>query len=350
MLILALLACHPGGDTTDTDVVVMPMSDPLDAPAGQWTWFDIDGATCDDGSTTGIALNPGTSDNLIVFMMGGGACWDYTTCFVANTAAHGPFSTAQWSQSQDWWGGTILDRNDANNPYADWSMVFVPYCTGDLHGGDKVVTYVQGGTLSKDYHHTGHTNIVADLSHLAPTFPTPTKVVVSGASAGGGGTLMNYPTFKAYWPDAKMQLLDDSLPLMEGDAIQPWLRETWTDTWDLHPLLDGICPDCSDDFSRLHVRLAEKWPDDRMAVLSSEQDATISGYLLMSGPHYQDALTQLDQDVFANSPTWKRFFVNGNSHTMVGDPRDFHTSDGHELWPWLTAMVTDDPNWASVGP
>ena len=140
-----------------------------------------------------------------------------------------------------------------------------------------------------------------------------------------------------------MQLLDDSLPLLQGDDIQPWLRETWTDTWDLHPLLDGLCPDCGTDFSRLHARLAEKWPDDRMALLSSEQDETISGYLLMSGPHFEEALGRLDTNVLANAPAWKRFFVNGNSHTMVGNPGDFHTSDGQELWPWLTQMVTDDP-------
>lgn len=348
MLVFALLACHGPADS-DTGVAPPVLGEPITAPAGEWTWVDVDGTACDDGSTTGLAINPGTSTNLLVFMMGGGACWDYVTCFTVGTASHGPFGAEEWSDYPPALGGSIFDRGDANNPFADWSYVFVPYCTGDLHGGDGIVTYTQGDN-ARDYHHTGHSNIVADLARVAPTFPNPGRVVVSGASAGGGGTLMNYPTFRWYWPDVPMNLLDDSLPLLQGDAIQPWLRETWTASWNLNGLLDDLCPDCETDFSRLHVALGERWPNDRMALLTSEEDETISGYLLMSGERYKGYLHALDEDVFATSPTWKRFFVAGDGHTMIGNPARHETAAGDELWPWLTQMVTDDPAWASVGP
>jgi hypothetical protein len=31
----------------------------------------------------------------------------------------------------------LLDRNNPKNPVHDWSMVFVPYCKGDVHSGSN---------------------------------------------------------------------------------------------------------------------------------------------------------------------------------------------------------------------
>jgi hypothetical protein len=352
MIFIALFACTPQ-DSDDTDAAATtapPMGEPIDAPAGEWTWVDVAGTTCDDGSQTGMAVNPGTSNNVLVYMNGGGACWDYTTCFVAQTAAQGPFGAAQWAQYDNSLGGSIFDRTDAENPFKDYSFVFVPYCTGDLHGGDQMVTY-SDSSHSEDYYHTGHTNILEDMKRVGPTFPAPDKLVISGASAGGGGVLLNYATYRWYWPDAESYLLDDSLPMLVGDDVQPWLRETWIETWDLHTVVDPICPTaCTNDFSQMHVALAADYPDDRMALLSSEQDATISGYLLMAQSTFETNLNELDAAVIEPSQQWNRFFVNGNSHTMIGSPGRFHTSDGVELWPWMTQMVTDDAAWDSVGP
>ena len=69
------------------------------ATPGGWTWVDVPGMGCDDGSATGVAVNPagrGGGGALFIYFMGGGACWDASTCFVLNTAVHGPFGQAQW--------------------------------------------------------------------------------------------------------------------------------------------------------------------------------------------------------------------------------------------------------------
>ena len=75
---------------------------PVSAPAGVWTWVDVPGTACDDGTMTGIAVNPSpdaASRELFIYFMGGGACWDASTCFVLNTSTHGPFGRAQWEAS-----------------------------------------------------------------------------------------------------------------------------------------------------------------------------------------------------------------------------------------------------------
>ena len=66
---------------------------PLPGAPGSWTWVDVPGMGCDDGSATGVAVNPapgsgaGSGGALFIYFMGGGACWDASTCFVLNTAA-----------------------------------------------------------------------------------------------------------------------------------------------------------------------------------------------------------------------------------------------------------------------
>lgn len=349
MWFLFLAACGPTHTDTTADEPAPPLGAPIDAPAGEWTWVEVDGATCNDGSPTGIAVNPGTSNNVMAFFNGGGACWDYTTCIDLGTAAAGPFGASQWSRYERALGGTVLDRTDAENPFADWTYVFIPYCTGDLHGGDHVVSYTRG-EVSEEYAHVGHTNVLRDLERVAATWTAPDKLVVAGLSAGGGGVLLNYATFRWYYPQAAGYLLDDSLPMFIGDAIQPWMRNTWVETWNLHPTVDPLCSDCTDDFSRFHGALSTAFPDDRMALLSSQQDGTISGYFLMSGPSYEKNLAALDTTILGPSTSWNRYFIEGDSHTMTFDPARHDTSDGHALWPWLTAMVTDDPKWSDVGP
>src|SRR5206468_1167968 len=91
-----------------------------------------------------------------------------------------------------------------------------------------------------------------------------------------------FPTVRRYFPDAKVYLVDDSGPALIGSEIPDGYRAAWYEHWDLGPFLDPICPDCRDDFSALIPAAAKLYPNDRMALLSSMRDGTISQYLLKS--------------------------------------------------------------------
>ena len=41
-------------------------------------------------------------------------------------------------------GDGLLDVADARNPLRDYSIVYVPYCTGDVHLGDSTTDYGNG--------------------------------------------------------------------------------------------------------------------------------------------------------------------------------------------------------------
>jgi hypothetical protein len=328
-----------------------PSSDgpPIVAPSNTWTWVDFPDAACDDGTTTGIGVNLTSSQNVLVFFNGGGACWDYTTCYILNTAVHGPFGQAQFDALAAGFGGTILDRQLAGNPFADWNLVFVPYCTGDVHGGDNVATY-QNGAMTRMFHHVGHSNVLAYLHRLGPTFPTIGRMVVSGSSSGGFGALLNFATFRGRWPGGKMYLLDDSGPFLEAGGIPAALITAWFASWHLGDVTGPVCgAACQTDLSQLMPALVARYPGDRMALLSSVQDAVNRSLFQLSAADFEADLLQMAADRLDPTATFRYFFVTGSSDTMLGAPGSF-SQNGVGLLGWIGQEVTDDPAWVSVKP
>lgn len=322
---------------------------PLPGTPGSWTWVDVPGMQCDDGSPTGIAVNPapGGGSSLFIYFMGGGACWDASSCFVLNTSVHGPFGQAQWEANAPSLAQP-LDRTRATNPFRDASYVFVPYCTGDLHGGSHVATYdVLGPRM---FAHVGHLNVEALLPRVRATWPAPTRVIVSGSSAGGFGATLNYDFIRSAYPGATAALIDDAGPLLEGDGIPADERSAWWANWHLGDLVDPLCPDCRADFSRFYPALVAKVPQDRMALLTSLQDSVIRTYfLILLGADFEQRLRALVADRLAPTATFRTYAIPGESHTMLGTVTTTTTTGGVTLESWLSAMLTGDAGWVTVG-
>jgi hypothetical protein len=316
---------------------------------GAWNWVEFPDSACDDGSPTGLGVNPGPGPDLVVVLDGGGACWDYLTCVVLGTSSHGPFDEARFrAMEAGELAGSILDRALPGNPFKDATLVFVPYCTGDIHGGSNVAVYTGPGDV-RTVHHVGHANVVAFLRRLAATWPTPRKLVVSGASAGGFGSVVNYPTFRSFWPDAQAYLVDDSGPTLVGGAVPTGLLLAWYESWRLDLVLDPLCGvACRGDLSAGLSAVLASYPGDRMALLSSLQDQVISGYFVLGGPRFQEELLRLAADVLAPAPNARYFFVAGSTHPMLDRPAAF--SQGVPLVTWLGQQVADDPAWTSRQP
>jgi hypothetical protein len=316
--------------------------------AGGWSWVDFPDSSCQDGSATGLAVSRGTSEDLVVFLNGGGACWDYLTCAVLDVASRGPFGHTEFEALAARLPGSILDRALAGNPYREATLVFVPYCTGDVHAGSEVVSYTgAGGTVR--YRHVGHANVEAFLRRLAATFPAPRRLVVAGASAGGFGALVNYDAFRRTWPAAEAMLLDDSGPPLLPGAVSRTLLDAWRQSWGLDRLLDPLCgAACRDGFAPLLPVLAARYPRDRLALLSSRRDQVISSYYLLGGAAFEADLDRMLAEALAPLPSARSFVVPGTSHTMLGAPAGF--TQGVSLLEWLGQQWSGDPAWASQHP
>ena len=73
---------------------------PIDAPPGDWTWIPVDGAVCRDGSGTGFGVRPSAtgSDKLVIYLEGGGACFNGTTCGI-NPGSFGSAAFTAWTRT-----------------------------------------------------------------------------------------------------------------------------------------------------------------------------------------------------------------------------------------------------------
>ncbi len=337
----ALLLASCGGPSS-------PGSSPassLGLPEHAWTWIDVPGAICNDGSPTGLAVNPGSGDTLVLFLNGGGACWDPVTCR-AGLAEGGPYGQAQFqSDVARLAPGSIVDRAVVDAIYgAGATLVFVPYCTGDVHWGDATVDYPGLGT----WHHAGERNLAADVGWLAARIPSPRRLVVSGSSGGGYGSLLAHQLARSAWPSARGYLIDDAGPPLVGDDVPAAERTAWYLSWRLDLTLAPICPGCRDDLSQILQAEAAKYPGDRIALLSSRQDSVISGFLLQTPSGFENALLQLVDARIAPLRNGRAFLVSGSDHTLLRRPPAY-SAGGVSLPAWLRQMVSDDPSWATAG-
>lgn len=78
---------------------------PLDTAEDTWEWVEVAGATCRDGSPAGFGVRRSTtSDRVVIYLEGGGACFNGESC-LANPAAFGAADFATWASG----GSGIFD-------------------------------------------------------------------------------------------------------------------------------------------------------------------------------------------------------------------------------------------------
>jgi hypothetical protein len=321
-----------------------------DAPPGEWTWVGFPDAHCRDGSETGIGVRYGTGDGLVIYFQGGGACFNALTC--ANNPDHhdeGNFPGPD---------GGIFDGDAATNPVGDWSFIFVPYCTGDVHSGTRPDTSVPGGPMNQRF--VGYLNVEAYLERVVPTFSGVSHVLVTGESAGGFGAAFNYDRIADAFPGTKVTLLDDSGPPLGDEVLAPCLQSLWRELWGYGDVLPADCAECFHpdgggiiEFARY---IGQKHAAQRLALISSTGDEVIRLFfgfgedectaLLKSTPQdaFESALVAARDGAFSEPQgTWGSFLVdNTGQHTFLSG--SFYTAEvaGVKLADWVRDLLNGD--------
>jgi hypothetical protein len=335
-LALALAAC---GKTSEPD-------------APPFTFAAVAGMSCADGSPTGIGISRGSAE-VLLFLNGGGACWDSCHC---DPTTQGPFGAAQLALGQtQLLPGSILDRSVAGNPFAGFTMVFVPYCTGDVHAGDAVQTYPAVGVCPSvgTWQHRGHRNVEAVLDWIQANLPRPARIVVAGSSAGAFGSLLAYDAVRRRWPDGAVvsaALLDDSGPTFDPPALDTALTYAWWDAWNLGSTVTPLCAGCKDHLSEIWTTLSGKYPSDLFALTSTTQDETMRGFFgEMTSLDFQNALVTLTGTTLEPLGNVKTFLTAGTDHALLRFPASY-TAAGTPLLAWLDPIAVGTGAFVSAGP
>ncbi len=339
-----LAGCAPGTSEPPTSVAAELGLDRYRGTTEAASEEEVDGVTtttfttqsgprCLRGEPFRAATREGASDDLLIFLQGGGACWSQF-CLAVTKAPPGMPTV------------DVLDPTLPWNPFRDHDVAYAPYCDASLFSGDTEID--EDGDGVTDRYHRGLANLSATLDLAQERFPSPPRVVLSGSSGGAYGTILGAILVRSVFPDAEVVLLADSgTGVARGSSDPSYVRDL-LDEIGASGFLPPDCPDCLADGNVTGV--LDWWMQQdtalRVGVFSSWYDSIIGDVFLQLPPAtFRDELASATSALHAAYPDrYRRFVVDGRMHTtLLGDPTGIIGSDlgAVELPPNALSLFSD---------
>lgn len=198
-------------------------------------WFEIapEGAVTGKGEPLSTRMRVGAENKVIVFFYGGGISYD---AFTAARPYLGRMMDTEPGFYADSTEGSIPDfcelgigSRQQNNPFRDWSIVVIPYTTGDFHIGTADFSYTALDGTEKVLHQHGYDNYRAILDEAVTyTGNAPEELLIAGWSAGGyGAAILAEELMTDYFPGAEHVTVCVDSSLLILDSFSRIAREVW---------------------------------------------------------------------------------------------------------------------------
>jgi hypothetical protein len=360
----AELATDAATDARDASLPPLETSGPpLETANGAWTYIDFPDTICRDGSRAGISLSKrAPSTKLMIYLEGGIYCIDGLTCsFNPANVDDLLFNSAKSAPTAG-----IFDRANPANPVRDWNIVYVPYCSGDGHGGTKSgKTDVPGGPMAQYF--SGQLNLEKFLGRVAPTFRDATDVLLTGLSAGGFGVLQNLVLVQRAFPWLKVRYVNDSGPPLSQTVAPACMQQRMRTLWGYDrgslAACGASCPDHDDYIQDNSLFLARTFADRPAGFIDSQDDEPMrmffgiglrdcSGSLLFDSvpveTYRADVLAYRDK--LRAFPLYGTFIPAGTQHTFLNTSAFYsQTAGGTKLVDWF-AKIAGGEAAGHVGP
>ena len=271
-----------------------------DYPSG----FRPDGPVCIAGTDYSVFTRQGDPKKLLIFLQGGGACWQgFYNCNIL-AVSDGDLPGQEPPENGPFPG--VFDPTIPANPFADYSVVYMPYCDGSTFGGDNDVDDAVFPTGTR--YHRGLRNVSAGMDVAKEMFPRAKQITVMGHSAGGVGVAAFAPflTRFAFGNNTKLTVYNDAGPIAVNLGTPPtdvsppditwlsvWARQNDWQFQQFYPqscIADGRCNAFGQQTGIIHWRL--------------ENDSTI-----------REGFYETDSDLT------NRFFAQGDGSYMA--PEDY---------------------------
>ncbi len=308
LVVLAGLSFQP--TQARTEVLLPAIVDLLVDGGNNYAWQKValPGTVCGNGSQYKFWVHQTGSPNVLLMMEGGGACWDYDTCSgragVLGAANPNGLPDDYMQQFTAKYVSPIVNGADPGLPgrarinlvTRGWNVVYMPYCTGDVHSGNNVVTYRdplnQQPPLT--WHHRGYQNSIAAFHHVKARFPSVQKLLVTGFSAGGAGTASAYYFARTIINPARGYMLNDSGPIFPAPSSaynSRQLHDKIRQSWNLNSVF-ALLPSTFDpgDFGSINKVVALAFPNDRLHYTGYTRDYNYSRF------SYERFLTPNDKE------------------------------------------------------
>lgn len=322
---MSLLALTAAPSTAHAEVLVSGIVDVLVDGGNDYAWqkVELPGTQCGNGSQYKFFIHKTSSPNVLFLFEGGGACWDYDTCSgragVLGAANPNGIADDYMQQFTAKYVSPIVNgadpglplRSRTDLPTKDWNIVYMPYCTGDVHIGNNVATYTDptGQEPPLAWHHAGYTNTLAAVDYAKTQFPNVQKLLVTGYSAGGTATSSSFYFVRRGMKPQRGYLLNDSGPIYLAPNInydsRP-LHDTIRASWSLDSVFSQLPPSFDqNDFGTINRMVAQEFPGDQLAYTGYTRDYNYSrfSYERFYTPNDQESVLshwKTDQDRLVN--------------------------------------------------
>ena len=331
-----------------------------------WTKYTFDpefgpsgpaGPVCIAGTDYSVFTRKGKKNKLLIFEQGGGACWQgFYQCNIFAEDQEPPAPPVG-----------IWDFDSKDNPFADYSIVYMPYCDGSVFAGDNDVpdaVFPLGFRF-----HRGLRNQSAGMDLARKMFPHARRITVAGSSAGGVGAAGFAPFLVRflYGNQVKLTVFNDAGPVttnpdadagpgigQPGNGV-PDVMDRASD-WQFGQFYPASCTECN---ALGQGTAIIKWRLDndstiREAFYETDADGTNRFFLdLIFNPAGFRNLIVTEHGLLnaAHPDRYKRFIVAGDdSHTALQTPL-FYSQDanGVLLNEWTRNFIKGKKKkWADI--
>lgn len=295
------------------------------------TFGEGDGPLCYTGRPYWMSTRDGTSDELQIFLQGGGAC--------------GPTSCRAVDIGLPLFNFGILSADDTANPAFGFNLAYVPYCDGTLFTGDRDVD--SDGDGLNDRFFRGLQNLSASLDIIVNTYPAPSRILLAGNSAGGFGVHYALPLVRKLYPEVPIELVNDS-----GVGIMsPGAQNSLNEYWNSGAFFPESCATCIGEDGHLtdyhKYQLAED-ENVRMGFISSTEDEVVFAGLTLDGTTPAAELFRATAELEEAHPERFRSLIPDNQeHTFLIKQFGFPVG-GTTVQQWVADMLAGDESWVSV--
>jgi hypothetical protein len=310
--------------------------------------FDVDGGTgpmCIAGTPFSTFTRGGDLSKLLIVLQGGGECWqDFYFCNILAEDQEPPPPTVG-----------IWDFSSEDNPFRNYSVVYVPYCDGSDFTGDNDVV-VANFPFGPVRFHRGIRNLSAGMDLAKTTFPDASRITIAGTESGGIGAATFSPFLARflYGNDKKLTVLNDAgaiaVNLSENTAIAARAAD-----WQFGKFYPESCTLC-DDMGQTTEIINWRLNNDttvREAFYSTDGDATNRFFRNVPTQElYRDLILMWHGMINANHPDrYKRFIISGDdSHTALQTPLFYNqAANGVPLNEWTDDFISPrKPFWVDI--
>jgi hypothetical protein len=304
---------------------------------------------CSQGTPYQFHVYPGSSSDVLIYFNGGGACWFGLACSLeVEPVTYVPLADLEPNDPRGLDGLFNLELEE--NPVRDFTIVFAPYCTGDVHlGGAGETTYEFSAgeeELSTTTYHSGFANGSAVLDWVYDNFESPERVVVAGSSGGAIPSPLYAGLVAEHYPDTPVYQLGDGAGGYFTDAVSIPVS-----AWDVASILpdwEGFEGETNETlrFGDLYIASGTRFDNLTLAQYNTAEDEvqyTFLGLLDITDTPLPNLLEGTYSTIGAEVEDFVSYTAGGPVHTILRSPLMYaYEVDGVRFVDWFAAYISGE--------